>query len=84
MSAARKVCFELVMEPAGAIQAIRVPRASLQLSPCLVPDALAALISRLGVAELCLVDDHCLIFCREWVAANHAAIPRGIRMHLYV
>lgn len=83
MSAPRRIFFELVPSAAGDIQALRVPCESLQEHGAPIADPLAAVISRLGLAECVLVDDASLIFCREQLAASRAAIPRGIRLFLF-
>lgn len=84
MTTPRRIFFELVQSAAGELAAVRVPVGSLQARGAPIADPLAAMISRLGLAECVLVDDSSLIFCREATAAARAPIPRGIRLFLYV
>lgn len=82
MSAAPRISFELIAGDSGELQALRVPGASLDAGAA-IPQRLSALISRLGLAEGCLVDDKSLIFCRERFAAARQPIPRGISLFLF-
>lgn len=85
MSALGRISFELIASPSGEFQAVRVQRDALRFAPLgsgLVPDQLASLVSRLGLAERILVDDTALIFCRETTPAG-TRIPRGIRLFMY-
>lgn len=79
----QKIFFRLVHASTGEITAIRVPVRSLQKVGAPIPDVLAAMISRLGLAEVCLIDDQSLIFCTERTAASPTPIPRGIELFFW-